>query len=269
MKTIVAVAEMTSSNNKEENLKYIEELIPKAKARGAKFLCLPENFLFMGATRETVLAAENLTGPSITRLRELAKKYGIWLSLGGFQEHIENSNKIHNTHVVLDDKGEIIAFYRKMHLFSVKLPDRSIYQEDESVVPGAEVKCFDNPYFRGGLSICYDVRFAHLFWSLREQGANVLIVPAAFTEVSGKDHWEVLLRARAIETQSYVLAPAQVGEHVHGRRTHGRSMIVDPWGVVLAQCGARDSLAFAEIDTSYVNVLRENMPLIRQRVSLD
>lgn len=266
MKTLVAVAQMTATNNKEENLKLIENLIERASRAGAKLLSLPENFAFIGPGNEAVLAAEPLDGPTITRLSGLAKKYKIWLSLGGFQEKVSNSAKIHNTHIVINEQGILVTSYKKIHLFSVVLPDGSLYDEDSTVQRGTEILCFSSPFFTGGLSICYDLRFAHLFWELRKKGAEVLFVPAAFTDISGKAHWEVLLRARAIETQSYILAAAQVGRHSKDRVTHGHAMIVDPWGVVVAQCGAANDLAMAEIDTDYVAKIRKDMPLIKQRL---
>lgn len=268
MKSIVAVAQMTSKDNKEENLSVVEGLLVHAAARGVQFLCLPENFAFMGPAEGAFQAAEDFHGPSIKRLCEMAKKYKMWLSLGGFQRRIEASPKIANCHIVIDAHGIIIASYNKLHLFSVRLPDGSIYDEDSSVERGDCLVTFSSPFFMAGLSICYDVRFAHLFWALRERGAEVLLIPAAFTETSGKAHWEVLLRARAIETQSYVLAAAQIGKHSAERSTHGHAMIVDPWGVVIAQCGAQDTLAIAQIDTSYVKQLRHDMPLARQRVAI-
>lgn len=268
MKTLVAVAQMTTTNNKEENLQAIESLVVKASFLGAKFLSLPENFAFMGGAAATAEASEGLDGQTILRISALAKKYGIWLSLGGFQEKIPGQKKIHNTHVLLDDQGVFKARYRKIHVFSVTLPDGSIYEEDLSVQAGDEVVSIPTPFFIAGLSICYDLRFAHLFWELRAQGAEVLVIPAAFTDTSGKAHWEVLLRARAIETQSYVMAAAQVGKHSPDRVTHGHAMIVDPWGVVIAQCGAANTIAVAEIDTTYVAKLRRDMPLAKQRFVL-
>lgn len=266
MSTLVAVAQMTSETDKESNLKEVERLIIKARSRGVKFLSFPENFCFIGPTTEATLdAAEPLLGPSINRIQGFARKHGIWLSLGGFQELIPGSKKIYNTHVLISAEGEVVALYRKIHLFSVSLSDGTTYREEKSVMSGQHLVCATTPFFKVGLSICYDLRFPYLFWALRKAEAQVLLIPAAFTDHTGKAHWEVLLRARAIETQSYVLAAAQSGLHNGLRRTYGHAMIVDPWGCVIAQCSEKNDLAIAEIDLEYVARIRENMPVIKQQ----
>lgn len=270
MKTLVAVSQLCSGSEKSENLDRSEEIIRKAHSMGVKFLGLPENFAFLGMDEhETFSAAEAIEGPSIERLRDCAKKLRIWLSLGGFPEKIPGRQKIYNTHLVINERGDIVAIYRKLHLFSVKLPDGTVFDEAKSVEPGSGAVLFDAPFFRGGLSICYDVRFAHLYTVLRNRGAEVILVPAAFSSVTGPVHWEVMLRARAIETQSYVLAAAQTGRHNVKRASHGHAMIVDPWGTVLAQCGLVSDLALAEIDLSLVKKLREEMPVWQHRQRID
>ncbi len=266
MSTLVAVAQMTSEADKERNLKEVERLIIKARNLGAKFLSFPENFAFIGPTTEATLnAAEPLLGPSIGRIQNLAQKYGLWLSLGGFQELIPGSKKIYNSHLLISHEGEIAALYRKIHLFSVSLSDGSTYHEEKSVMPGQHLVCGTTLFFKVGLSICYDLRFPYLFWALRKAEAQVLLIPAAFTEHTGKAHWEILLRARAIETQSYVIAAAQSGLHNGLRRTHGHAMIIDPWGCVIAQCSEKSDIAIAEIDLDYLYRVRENMPVIKQQ----
>lgn len=266
MKTCVAVGQMTSTDNKKANLDCAEHLIERAAHVGAKFLCLPENFAFIASEEGgAVLCAEDLEGETISRLKRCARLHKIWLSLGGFQEKIPSSTKIYNTHIIVDDGGSIVATYRKIHLFSVNLPDGSTYNEAQSVQEGQDLVTFRSPFFKGGLSVCYDLRFPYMFQELRTRGAEVLLIPAAFTETTGKAHWEVLLRARAIETQSYVLASAQSGIHNEKRKTHGHAMIVDPWGTVIAQCGERGDVAVAEIDLAYLMSIREGMPLWSQR----
>jgi deaminated glutathione amidase len=266
MKTLVAVGQMTSTDNKADNLDCAEAIITKAARLGARLVSLPENFAFLASVDGgAILSAETLDGLTITRLKECARKNQIWLSLGGFQEKILHQEKIYNTHVIIDDQGGLVATYRKIHCFSVSLPDGSVYDEAKSVMAGDEVITFSSPFFRGGLSICYDLRFANLFSSLRTKGAEVILVPAAFTETTGKAHWEVLLRARAIETQCYVMASAQVGRHNDKRATHGHAMIIDPWGTVIAQCGQASDVVIAEIDLGYLMRLREGMPLWSQR----
>jgi predicted amidohydrolase len=269
MKTVLAVAQMSSHDDKNKNLKEIECLAKDAKKAGAILLSLPENCVFMGRNTESKKAAESLDGQSISHLKSIARENGIWLSIGGFQELILNSDKIYNTHIVLDERGSLVAFYRKIHLFSALLPTKELYAESKLVMPGKEFQTFQGPSFIGGLSICYDLRFPYLFWALRKRGAQVLFVPAAFTATTGIAHWEVLLRARAIETQSYVVAAAQIGENVSGRFTYGHAMIIDPWGLVLAECGEKDRLAIAEIDIALVEKLRRDMPIATHRVCLD
>jgi deaminated glutathione amidase len=263
MKILVAVAQMTSTANKDSNLNKSEHLIKNAAKLGVKFLSLPENFAFLGD--DAVKAAEDIDGESIPRLKKCAKKYGIWLSLGGFQEKIPGlKDKIYNSHIIINDHGEVVAKYHKIHLFSANISD-NIYDETSSVLPGDKAICLITPFFTLGLSICYDIRFSSLYSILRDNGAEVLLVPAAFTEVTGKSHWEVLLRARAIETQCYVMAAAQIGNHNGNRKTHGHAMIVDPWGCVVAQCGEASDLAMAEIDMAFLNNVRTKMPVWEHR----
>ncbi len=266
MKTLVAAAQMTSTNRKSENLSQAEHIIEKAAHLGAKLVGLPENFAFMGGKDQAaLLAAEPIEGPTITKLRACAKKNNIWLSLGGFQEKSAHENMLYNTHLIINDGGEIVAKYRKIHLFSVTLPDGSEYKENISVLPGNEAITCQAPFITMGLSICYDLRFFGIYNALRDKDAELLLIPAAFTAITGSAHWEVLIRARAIETQSYVLASAQIGKHNENRHTHGHAMIVDPWGTVVAQCGVTSQLAIAEIDLMYVKKLREQMPVWQHR----
>lgn len=266
MKTRVAVGQMTSTDDKAKNLSHVEDLIRRAALAKSHLVSLPENFAFLGKGEDRAIeAAEPLDGPSISQLRDCAKRHSIFVSLGGFQERSHNSKQIFNTHLVIDPAGSIIAKYRKIHLFSVTLPDGSTYNEAKSVLAGSDSVCFKTPCFTGGLAICYDLRFPYLFATLRDLGAEVLLVPAAFTKLTGEAHWEVLLRARAIETQSYVAASAQVGRHNEVRETFGHAMIVDPWGEVLAECSDSEDLATAEIDLTYLNKLRTEMPLWSQR----
>jgi len=266
MNSLIATAQMTSTSDKAHNLDCAEQIIADAARLGAKLVGLPENFLFFGDKENaTLLAAESIEGTSISRLKNCAKINRIWLSLGGFQEKAPRENKIYNTHIIINDQGEVAAIYRKIHLFSVMLPDGSTYQEANSVDPGDEAVICPTPFAVMGLSICYDLRFFGLYHVLRDRGAELLLIPAAFTAITGKAHWEVLLRARAIETQSYVLASAQIGCHHQSRATHGHAMIIDPWGTVLAQCGQNGQLAIAEIDLTYLRMLRQQMPVWQHR----
>jgi predicted amidohydrolase len=269
MKARVAVGQMTSGSDKAINLASCGRLIEEAAGKGAQMLSLPENFAFLGNKEGDVLeAAEDIHGKTISLLRESAQKHKIWLSLGGFQEKIPHSDKIYNAHIIIDSSGEITALYRKMHLFSVSLPDGSSYSESTHVVAGSQVVSFSCLGFLGGLSICYDLRFPHLFQALRQAGCELIFIPAAFTEFTGYAHWEVLLRARAIETQSYVVAAAQSGQHNQKRRSFGHAMIVDPWGIVIAQCGASNEISMAEINLDYVHTIRKQMPVLEAKKNI-
>jgi predicted amidohydrolase len=261
VKTLVAVAQMTSTSDKAKNLSICEQIIKKAAARDVKLLTLPENCAFFGHGQQEVLAqAESIEGPTVREFRRLAKKYEIYLSIGGIQELISNQKKIYNTHLLINSQGEISASYKKMHLFCANLADAR-HNEAALVEAGVAIILAETPFFRLGLSICYDLRFGHLYNNLRKQGAEVLLIPAAFTWLTGAAHWEVLLRARAIETQTYVLAAAQIGQNTSQRRTYGHAMIVDPWGTIIAQCGDTQDLAIAEIDLEYLHTIRAHMPL--------
>lgn len=265
MKSLVAAAQMTSTGNKLENLQKAEYLIDLAALKGAQLLSLPENFAFFGTGDcETVKQAEPLAGPSITRLKHCAKKNHIWLSLGGFQEQIPDTDQVYNSHLIIDDQGDLKAVYRKIHLFSAQLPDGSIYEEGRIIKSSNQPVMLSTPWFKAGLGICFDLRFGNLFNFYSEKGAQVLLLPAAFTKFTGEAHWEVLLRARAIENQCYVVAAAQIGQNNHKRQTFGHAMIVDPWGQILAMCQEKDELAMAEIDIERVNNIRRQMPLRRK-----
>lgn len=206
--------------------------------------------------------AEPLDGPTFRRLGHLAEQTGIYLLAGTLPERAEDPARPYNTTVLFDPSGQIIGVYRKMHLFDVSFePEGPRLLESDSVTPGGGPPVsVPTELGRIGLSICYDLRFPELYRALRSQGAEILVVPSAFTVPTGADHWEVLLRARAIENQCYVLAPAQVARHSPSRRSYGRSMIVDPWGTVLTTCPDRPSVGLADIDRSHLEAVRRNMP---------
>ncbi|HEY0714689.1 MAG TPA: carbon-nitrogen hydrolase family protein, partial [Polyangia bacterium] len=186
--------------------------------------------------------------------------------LGGFPEKVENQpNRLGNTAVLLGPEGDVRATYRKVHLFDVEIPGGHRFCESDSVLPGDQPAVADTPWGGLGLSICYDLRFPELYRRLVSAGARVIAVPAAFTRETGKDHWHVLLRARAIENQIYVFAPAQWGFHGGNRSSYGHAMVVDPWGVVLAECGERDGYALAPIDFAYLDKVRTTLPCLSHR----
>jgi len=192
---------------------------------------------------------------------------GIFLLLGSFPERADSGTKPYNASLLLGRDGEILAHYRKLHLFDVALPGKPPYRESQQVAPGADIVTAPLPGtpFIAGLAICYDLRFPELFRAQTGRGANLLLLPAAFTSTTGRDHWEVLLRARAIENLAYVVAPAQWGEHAPGRRSYGRSLIVDPWGLILAQAPDGEGMITARLDFARLERLRQELPALRHR----
>ncbi len=270
---LCAVVQMTARDDLQANLDRAEGLVRRAVARGAKLVGLPENLSFMGpeeaklATAEQwpLGAVESDAGVVRAWAARLARECGAWLLLGGVTEASPNAGRVFNTCVVVDSHGVLVAKYRKIHRFDVDLADGTHLRESKVVDAGSEVVACDSPIGRVGLSICYDVRFPELYRRLVDAGAEVLSVPAAFTVPTGRDHWHVLLRARAIESQCYVLAPAQWGSHGHGRSTYGHALIVDPWGTVIAECPDGEGVAVAEIDLARLRAIRGQLPSLQHR----
>ena len=259
-----AAIQMSSTPNKGENIETAEQLIRDAASSGAELVALPELWSCHGLEKVYRENAEPIPGPTTDFLGDLARKLGIYLLGGSILEGDPSSRKLHNTSTFFAPDGEMTAVYRKIHLFDVKAPDRE-YLESETVAPGAEIVTAKAGAATLGLSVCYDVRFPELYRLLALRGAEVLMVPAAFTLQTGKDHWELLLRARAVENQAFSVAPAQWGRKADGRWTYGRSMIVDPWGTVLAQCADRDGFALATLDLGYLDRFREDFPALENR----
>src|SRR5215213_5097196 len=233
-----AAIQMSSSPNKEENFETAERLMRSAVSSGADLVALPELWSCHGLEDVYRENAEPIPGPTTEFLGGLARELGVYLLGGSILEDDPTSAKLHNTSTFFGPDGEISAVYRKIHLFDVKAPDRE-YLESRTIAGGREIVTAKAGAATVGLSVCYDVRFPELYRLLALRGAEVLTVPAAFTLQTGKYHWELLLRARAVENQAYVVAPAQWGQKADGRWTYGRSVIVDPWGTVLAQCPDR------------------------------
>ncbi|MFI5184722.1 MAG: carbon-nitrogen hydrolase family protein, partial [Vicinamibacteria bacterium] len=239
-----------------------EALVAEAAGRGARLVGLPENFGFLRSEGEPVPEPQDLDGPWVQRMAAAARRHALTLLLGSLPERIPGVVRIHNTSVLLGPDGRTLAVYRKIHLFDIDLPGLEHLKESLSVVPGDEVVTADVGFATIGLSICYDLRFPELYRELARRGAEILAVPSAFTERTGKDHWEVLLRARAIENQAYVLAPAQVGDHGGGRASHGHAMIVDPWGTVVAQAAGGEGVAVGPIDLAHLAEVRRHLPAL-------
>jgi predicted amidohydrolase len=264
---LAAVCQLTSTSDAAANLGSAEELIRAAAARGAALVATPENTNYLGPHAEKVRRAEPLDGPTCTRFSKLARELRIHLLLGSFNETSREPGHCFNTSVLFGPDGARLAAYRKIHLFDVDVPGGVSFRESDSVAPGADVVVADIPLARVGLTICYDLRFGELYRELVERGARVITIPSAFTATTGKAHWEVLVRARAIETQCWVLAPGQHGRHDDGglRESHGQSMIVDPWGQVVAQVPDGPGLAVAEIDLARVESVRRAIPVAAHR----
>ncbi|ESR49404.1 Deaminated glutathione amidase /cytosolic [Citrus sinensis] len=269
----VAVAQMTSINDLAANFATCSRLVKEAASAGAKLLCLPENFSYVGdKDGDSLKVAETLDGPIMQGYCSLARESRVWLSLGGFQEKGSDDAHLCNTHVLVDDAGNIRSTYRKMHLFDVDIPGGRSYKESSFTEAGKDIVAVDSPVGRLGPTVCYDLRFPELYQQLRFQHeAQVLLVPSAFTKVTGQAHWEILLRARAIETQCYVIAAAQAGKHNDKRESYGDSLIIDPWGTVIGRLPDRLStgIAVADIDFSLIDSVRAKMPIAKHRKSID
>lgn len=263
----VAVVQMQSSSRLEENTRRALELITAAATEGAKLVALPEYFACLGPPATILAAAQTLDSPWLARFREAARGLGLFLLLGSLPEKSPDPVKIYNTSVLLDPRGAIAAVYRKMHLFDINLPGKVVFRESDYILPGDQVvSCpLAETGFIMGLSICFDLRFPELYRLLVAQGAEIIAVPAAFSQATGRDHWEILLRARAIENQVYILAPAQYPHPEQSLKTYGRSMIIDPWGTVLATAPDQEGIIFAHLDRDYLRRRRRELPCLDHR----
>ncbi|XP_042380751.1 deaminated glutathione amidase, chloroplastic/cytosolic-like isoform X2 [Zingiber officinale] len=265
----VGVAQMTSTNDLESNYNTCSRLVKEAAAAGVTLLCLPESFSFIAAKEgESLKIAEPLEGPIMQRYCSLARNSNIWLSLGGFQEKGPDDSHHYNTHVLVDCTGNIKKIYRKIHLFDVDVPGSMVYKESNITAPGDSIVTAESPVGLLGLTVCYDLRFPELYQQLRFQHqSQILLVPSAFTKVTGEAHWEILLRARAIETQCYIIAAAQAGRHNEKRESYGDSLIIDPWGTVVARLSDHlaTGIAVADIDLAKIDSVRNRMPLSSHR----
>ncbi len=272
---IVAVVQLESQDRVGENLERACDVLRRARRAGATLALLPENFAYMGAEEEKRSLAETVStsahpgdGPILSALREVAKSEGLYVIAGGMPERSDDPERPYNTSVVLTPAGTVSATYRKVHLFDVEVGDGQRYRESAATSPGDRAVVADVGGLRTGLSVCYDLRFPELYRALVDAGAVALTVPAAFTLVTGKDHWHVLLRARAIENGAWVLAAAQGGAHPRGRRTYGKSCVVDPWGDVVAQASEGPGFAVARVDRARVDSVRASLPCLAHRRAL-
>jgi len=261
---LAAAVQLTSTPDPDANLAAAEEQIELAARRGAELVGLPENFAFMGDDAQRIALAPELAERCSRFLVTMARRYQVTLLGGGFPVPASEGATFNRAELI-GREGELLARYDKIHLFDVDLPDGNTYRESATVQPGNAVPPVVEVPGLGciGLSICYDVRFPELYRHLAGAGATVLMVPAAFTAFTGKDHWQVLLQARAIENTAYVLAPAQTGLHYGRRQTHGHATVIDPWGTVLADAGVSPGAAIAPIDPDHLKRIRGQMPSLQ------
>lgn len=260
----VALVQMNSQDEKAENLERAETLIGQAAAWGTDLVLLPELWTYLGPSKRHAEVAEPIPGETSEFLSRLASRYRFWLIAGSYIEFVQGAERFHNTCVVLNPNGDLVTRYRKLHLFDVEV-DGKVYEESATMAPGDRAVVTAVGGVPVGLTICYDLRFPELSRRLAAEGARLITVPAAFTMETGKDHWEVLLRARAIENQVYVLAAAQCGTYPPGKACYGNSMIVDPWGVVLARAGYREGVVVADVDLAHEERIRRALPALAHR----
>ncbi|HSI45499.1 MAG TPA: carbon-nitrogen hydrolase family protein [Methylophilus sp.] len=260
----VAAIQMASSPNVAANLVEAKRLIEMAVKAGAKLVVLPEYFCIMGLkdTDKVAISEKPNDGPIQQFLSKTAKAFKLWIIAGSVPMQSSHPKKIRNSCLVYNEKGEQVARYDKIHLFGLDMGTEH-YHEENTIEPGDSVVAIDTPFGRIGLSICYDLRFPELYRAMGE--VDMIVVPSAFTETTGKAHWETLVRARAIENLCYVVASAQGGYHLSGRETHGNSMIVDPWGVVLDRLPRGSGIVIANINRNYIKNLRQSLPALKHK----
>jgi predicted amidohydrolase len=260
-----AAVQLASTPDRDRNLAAADRLTRAAAAAGAELVVLPEKWPVLGTPEQTAAGAEPFDGPTLAWARATARELAIDLVAGSFSERVEGDDRGRNTSVHVGPDGEVRASYRKLHMFDVEVGGRT-YRESQHEAPGDEIVLSETAGGAGlGLSVCYDLRFPELYRILAVRGARILALPAAFTLATTREHWEVLLRARAIEDQCFVVAANQVGEHAPGYRSGGRSMIVDPWGVVLAQAPDAETFALAELDLDRQAEIRRTLPSLANR----
>lgn len=263
---LAAAIQMHSGENKVANLAAAERLIQQAAADRAQLIVLPELFNCLGRFESIVAAAEPIPGPTTHALSQLASRCNITLVAGSIAERATEPDRAFNTSVIISSSGDLVAKYRKIHLFDVAIDQGPRTTESDWILPGQEISLLSSEYGVLGQSICYDLRFAELYRELASRGADVIVVPAAFTKKTGEAHWRTLLRARAIENQAYVIAPNQCGDNAAGIDTYGHSLIVDAWGEVIAEAsGDGEAILLAEIDLQRVQDVRRQIPALEHR----
>jgi predicted amidohydrolase len=261
----VAAVQMVATDDKAANVMEAERWIREAATRSARVVALPEVFVWRGVKKQEREAAEPIPGPTSQWLADLARELGIFLLGGSILEAIPGTTKAYNTSLLFGPEGSLLASYRKIHLFDVDLKEGVSTRESDTRAAGDQVVVAETPLCPMGLSICYDLRFPELYRRMMARGARLIFVPSAFTAYTGKAHWEALLRSRAIENQAYVVAPAQFGKSPNSFETHGHSMIIDPWGKILAELPDGAGVIRAEVDLDYLTKVRTELPCLEHR----
>jgi nitrilase len=264
----IAAVQMASGPNVNANLLETERLIKQAAAAGAELVVLPENFALMGMNEHDKVKIREADGSGHLQdfLAEQAARNGIWLVGGTIPLNAHDPDKVTASCLLYDAQGKRVARYDKIHLFDVLITENDErYNESQTIEPGTKAVVVETPFGKLGMAVCYDLRFPGLFRSLVEQGAEIITIPSAFTAITGKAHWEVLVRARAIENQCYVVASAQGGYHANGRETYGNSMVVDPWGRVLDRMGRGSGVVVSEINMERLRDIRRSFPVLEHR----
>jgi deaminated glutathione amidase len=265
VKFLAAAIQMLATDDKAANLKEAKHWLRRAAAQGARVAALPEVFIWRGNKKSERESAEPIPGPSSNALAELARDLGIYVLAGSILEAIPASPKAYNTSLLFEPSGKVLAAYRKIHLFDVDLANGTSLRESATREFGTRVASADMGFCKAGLSVCYDLRFPELYRDLAKQDVDLIFVPSAFTAYTGEAHWETLLRARAIENQVYIVAPDQFGKSAKSFETHGHSMIIDPWGQILAELPDGPGVITAEIDLDYLTKVRAELPALKHR----
>ena len=261
----IAAVQMNTRDDKNENLRKAGALIDEAARAGANLVALPEMFNVLGPNEVVRAAREPADGPTADFLRSKAREHAIYVHGGSIPVMVEGTDKAWNTTLVFDPQGELIARYNKIHLFDIDVTGHVADNESSRFEAGQEMVTFETEHGQFGLTICYDIRFPELYRALTLAGARVIFQPAAFTLYTGKDHWEALIRARAIENQVYMVCPAQFGSHPPNKQCFGNAMIVDPWGTVIARAPERECVVFADIDYAQQDKIRAQVPSLKNR----
>jgi predicted amidohydrolase len=263
-KYLAAAIQLDSQEDKKENLKAIASFIDEAAGKGAKLVGLPECMIYCGREEGVRESAEEIGGETTQLLCEKARKHGIWLQGGSINEKAEGEKRVYNTTILVNPKGEIAAIYRKVHMFDVEVASGPSFKESNSILPGNEIVVAGTDLGNIGLSICYDIRFPELYRIMTLKGAQVFFASAAFTLFTGRDHWEPILRVRAIENAAYMIAPGQMGKKTT-LQMQGKSVIIDPWGNVVAKASDYPGVIAAEIDLDHVDDARSQIPALKNR----